>query len=345
MSKIDIIRKFAEQIANMEGMEIGSPIVLEEISFVPIIKQEVPIEERDYLSLSEALEKGVCRIIDKGTEVAHILFQNLGNLPILIEEGEIFKGSGTQDRIAVGTMMVQPGEQIEIAVKCVHAPHHLSAGAKFGYGGKASRGMLNEIRALKYSNAQLNAPVSSINQSKVWSKVSEEMALEDNVTDITQYSQGIEERRKRSKKRSEKVDFPKNTIGFVVINPKGEIKGIEIHRSPHNFNIRKEGIFESLETNISWEPNGKGAFSNPKEKVKNLFEKLSKLKEGKDALNQVEIDGLVINSEGLAGEAFTSAFYSDVCPSCQKHKPRKKSCPHCGFLEEKEDELAYMSLL
>jgi restriction endonuclease S subunit len=87
MSKIDIIRKFAEQIANMEGMEIGSPIVLEEISFVPIIKQEVPIEERDYLSLSEALEKGVCKIIDKGTEVAHILFQNLGNLPILIEEG------------------------------------------------------------------------------------------------------------------------------------------------------------------------------------------------------------------------------------------------------------------
>jgi hypothetical protein len=345
MSKIDVIRKFAKQITNMEGMEIGSPINLEEISFVPIINQQVPVEERDYLSLSEALEEGVCKIIDKGTEVAHIVFENLGDLPILIEEGEIFKGSGTQDRIAVGTVMIQPGEMIEIAVKCVHAPHHLSPGAEFGYGGKASRGMLNEIRMLKFSNAQLNVPVSAINQSRVWNKVGEEMALEENVHDITQYSQGVIERRKRAKNRSKKINFPKNTIGFVVINPEGEIKGIEIHRSPHNFNVRKEGIFESLETNIAWEPTGKNPFSNPKEKVEDLFEKLSKLEEGKNALNQVEIDGLVINSEGFAGEAFTSAFYSAVCPSCHKTKPRKKACPHCGFSEDKSEELAYMSLL
>ena len=345
MSKIDVIRKYAKQITDMDGMEIGPPILLDEISFVPIIKEEVPLDQRDYLTLSEALETEVCKIIDKGTEVAHISFQNLGDLPILIEEGEIFKGSGTQDRISVGTVMVQPSEMIEIAVKCVHAPHHLSAGAAFGYGGKASREMLNEIRVMKYANAQMNIPASTIDQSRVWNKVSEEMESEENVSDITQYSQGVEERRKRAKKRSEKTNFPKNTIGFIVINPKGEIKGIEIHRSPHNFNIRKEGIFESLEANISWEPIGKGPFQNSKEKVKGLFEKLSNLKEGKDALKQVEVDGLVINTEGLTGEAFTSAFYSDVCPSCNKSKPRKKACPHCGFLEDSTEELAYMSLL
>lgn len=345
MSKVDIIRKFAKQITTMDGMEIGPPIILDEISFVPIIKQEVPIEERDYLTLSEALEKGVCKIIDKGTEVAHINFQNLSDLPILIEEGEIFKGSGTQDRISIGTVMVQPGDKIEIAVKCVHAPHHLSAGAAFGYGGKASRGMLNEIRTLKYQSVMTDLPASRIDQSRVWNKVHEEMEIEDNVTDITQYSQGVEERRKRAKKRSIKVDFPKNTIGFVVINPKGEIKGIEVHRSPHNFNVRKDGIFESLETNISWEPVGKGPFQNSKEKVKKLFDTLSNLKEGKDIFNQVEIDGLVINSEGLTGEAFTSAFYSAECPSCKKSKPRKKTCPHCGFLEDVGEEVAFMSLL
>ena len=228
MSKIDVIRKYAKQITDMEGMEIGPPIILDEISFVPIIKEEIPLDQRDYLTLSEALETGVCKIIDKGTEVAHISFQNLGDLPILIEEGEIFKGSGTQDRISVGTVMVQPGEMIEIAVKCVHAPHHLSAGAAFGYGGKASREMLNEIRVMKYANAQMNIPASTIDQSRVWNKVSEEMKSEENVSDITQYSQGVEERRKRAKKRSEKTNFPKNTIGFIVINPKGEIKGIEI---------------------------------------------------------------------------------------------------------------------
>lgn len=345
MSKVKIIKEFAKQIIDMDGMEIGSPIILEEISFIPIIKKEVPIDKRDYLTLSEALDGGFCKIIDKGNEVAHINFQNLGDLPILIEEGEIFKGSGTQDRISIGTVMVQPSDKIEIAVKCVHAPHYLSAGAKFGHGGKASRGMLNEIRTHKYGHAQMNAPVSTIDQSKVWEKVNEEMKLEENVSDTTQYSQGVEERRKRAKKRIKKVDFPKNTIGIVVINPKGEIKGVEIHRSPHNFKVNKEGIFESLETNISWKSIGKGPFSNSKEKAKSLFEKLSKLEEGKDALNQVEVEGLIINSEGLSGEALTSAFFSNVCPSCGEEKPRKKNCPHCNFAEEKDDEFAYMSLL
>ncbi|MFX1338898.1 MAG: ARPP-1 family domain-containing protein [Promethearchaeota archaeon] len=345
MSKIEVIRKYAKQITEMDGMEVGTPIILDEISFVPIIKQETPQEQRDYLTLSEALENGVCKIIDKGTEVAHISFENLGDLPILIEEGEIFKGSGTQDRISIATVMVQPREVIEIAVKCVHAPHHLSTGAAFGYGGKASRGMLNEIRTLKYQSAMTDIPVSKIDQSKVWSKVSEEMKLEQNITDITQYSQGVKERRKRAENRSRNVNFPKNTVGFIVVTPKGEIKGIEVHRSPHNFNVRKEGIFESLEANVSWEPIGKGPFQNSKEKVIGLFEKLSNLKEGKDVLKQVEVDGLVINTEGLTGEAFTSAFYSDVCPSCKKNKPRKKECPHCGFLEDSTEELAYMSLL
>lgn len=345
MSKIDVVRKYAKQITDMDGMEIGTPIILDEISFVPIIKQEVPREDRDYLTLSEALENKVCKIIDKGTEVAHISFENLSDLPILIEEGEIFKGSGTQDRISVATVMVQPREVIEVAVKCVHAPHHLSAGAAFGYGGKASRGMLNEIRTLKYQSAMIDVPASKIDQSRVWSKVSEEMETEQNITDTTQYSQGVEERRKRAENRSNKVIFPKNTVGFIVINPKGEIKGIEVHRSPHNFNVRKDGIFESLEASISWEPVGKGPFQNSKEKVKSLFEKLSNLKEGKDALKQVEVDGLVINTEGVTGEAFTSAFYSDVCPSCNESKPRKKECPHCGFMEDSTEELAYMSLL
>jgi hypothetical protein len=191
----------------------------------------------------------------------------------------------------------------------------------------------------------IDVPASNIDQSKVWSKVNEEMESEQNITEITQYSQGVKERRKRAEKRSKKVTFPKNTVGVVVVTQKGEIKGIEVHRSPHNFNVRKDGIFESLEANISWEPIGKGPFHNSKGKVKDLFEKLSNLKEGEDALKQVEIDGLVINTEGLTGEAFTSAFYSDVCSSCHKSKPRKKKCPHCGFMEDSTEELAYMSLL
>ena len=168
MSKVDIIKKFAGEVLAAENMEIGNPLVMEEITFVPIIKHEIPREERDYLTLSEALEEGVCKIIDKGTEVTHIVFDNLGNLPILIEEGEIFKGEGTQDRMSVATVMVEPTSHMEIGVKCVHAPHGLAAGEYFGYGGKASRGMLRELRTMKYANAMQDIPAFAISQGRVW---------------------------------------------------------------------------------------------------------------------------------------------------------------------------------
>jgi hypothetical protein len=344
LTNIETIREFATKVFTNKGMKIGAPLVLDEISFVPIIKKEISREERDYLTLSEALEQRVCEVIDKGTEVAHILFKNTSDFPILIEEGEIFRGKGTQDRVSIGTVMVEPKTSVEVSVKCVHAPHHLSAGAAFGYGGKVSRGMLNEIRSMKYMNAMTDMPASSIDQSRVWSTVNEEMAAES-VSDKSKYVKGVEKRRERAKKRVEAIKFPNNTIGIVAINPKGEIKGMEIHRTPHNFSIRKKGIFESLEANLSWKPEGKEPYQKAEEKVKELFEKLSNLEEGTDALKQVEIDGLVINKEGLHGEAFTTSFYSNVCPKCDSAKPRKKICPHCGFSEKDSHELTYMSIM
>ena len=344
MTELEVIKKIAAQIVSSDGMEIGEPIVLEEISFVPIIKQEVPKEERDYLTLSEALEIGACEIIDKGTEVAHILFKNLGELPILIEEGDIFLGKGTQDRISVGTVMIEPGAVQEISVKCVHAPHYLSANANFSYGGKASRGMLNEMRSLKFSSATKGYGASTINQARIWNKVTEEMASKKTIKDQTKYTLGINSRREKVIKRSKQLNFPKNIIGIVVVDAEGEIKGVELHRSSHNFNVRKTAILESLETNVKWESTGKGAFSDAQDKAEKMFEKISKLKKGKDTIGQIELDGLVINSEGLQGEAFTSAFYSAICSSCGKSKPRKQKCPSCGFLEEASEDFTYMSL-
>jgi len=344
MTKIKSIKNFANQVLNMEGMEIGVPLVQEGISFVPIIKNEPPRAERDYLTLSEALEENLCNIIDKGTEVAHIVFENLGNSPILIEEGEIFQGEGTQNRISIGTVMVEPHSQIEISVKCVHAPHHLSSGANFYYGGKCSREMLSSLRTMKYSNAVMSAPASTISQGRVWDQVNKELTMEDSAKDKSDYMQGIKARRKRVKKISKSLEFPENTVGFVVLDPKGELKGLEVHHSPHNFKIRKDGILESLENNLSWKSEDKTPYKEPKVATKKIFKTLSNLKEGEDAVNQVEIEGMVINMDGLTGEAYSTTFYSGHCPDCGETKPKIKACPHCGAFEDDDDRLAYLSL-
>lgn len=344
MTNLEVIHKFASQVLNTDGLELGPSVILDEITFVPIIKLETPRDERDYLTLSEALEMNACKIFDKGTEVAHIVFQNIGSMPILIEEGEIFLGQGTQDRICVATIMVPPGETMEIPVKCVHAPHHLRSGAMFNYGGKCSRIMLNELRSLKFHTAAAKVPVSSISQGAVWDKVAMETSVEASVSDRDQYTQAVAARRERAKLRSENLEFPHNTIGVVVLDPEGTIKALEIHRSPNNFTVRKDGILESLEANLSWEKTGKGAYQKAHEKVKSVFKNLSELKEGTQASAQVEVDGLVLNIGGISGEVLTSKFYSAVCPQCNKLKPRKSVCPACGFEEDATDEIAYMSL-
>ncbi len=345
MTKIEVIRDYARRVASMEGFEIGDPLYVSEITFIPILQHEIPRAEREYLTLAEALEEGLCRITEKGTEVAHIIFENVSkSLPILIEEGDIFQGLGTQDRIAVGTIMVEPGAKVEISVKCVHAPHALHRGAAFGYSGKASRLMLNKLRHMKSETAKLGMAASTISQSEVWSTVSEEAAAEV-VSDQTKYHEVVMARKTRSKERFKDLNFPENTVGITVVDSNGKLKAIEIHRSPRNFRLRKASILESIEATIQWEAQNKAPFTKAEETVKNLFKKLTTLEEDKDTHKQIEIDGLVINAEGISGEAFTTAFYSGICPECGKSKPRKKSCPTCGFEETVLEEVAYMSLM
>jgi len=345
MAKIDVVRNFAAQVAAMDGFEIGEPVVLEEISFVPILKNETPRVDREYLTLAEALDEQACHVIDKGNEVAHIVFENTSEFPILIEEGEIFHGMGTQDRMAVGTVMVAPGTVVEIPVKCVHAPHYLSSGAAFVYGGKCSREMLNELRVLKSDNARKIHKASSIDQGRVWRRVEAETAAEAGVSDETQYFQTVSGRGQRASQRVASLQFPKNAVGVAVITPDGQIKGLEVHRSSHNFQVRKEGILESVEASVSWTPTGSGPFQEAKAVVQDMFQKLANLADSGQWQEQVEIDGLVINAEGFNGEVFTSAFYSDKCPSCGAPKPRQKACPSCGYEEESSEEFAYMSLM
>ena len=66
-------------------------------------------------------------------------------------------------------------------------PTSLILGASFLHGGKASRGMLNELRSMKYTNAMHNIPVSSINQNNIWNKVNEELKAEDSVSNKVEY--------------------------------------------------------------------------------------------------------------------------------------------------------------
>ena len=53
MTSIKVLRKFASQVSSTSGYVLGESVLIDEISFIPIIKEETPRSERDYLTLSE----------------------------------------------------------------------------------------------------------------------------------------------------------------------------------------------------------------------------------------------------------------------------------------------------
>jgi hypothetical protein len=336
----DVLSKFAKKILDSDAYSLGEIITEENISFVPIIKEGIPRDQRDYLTIDEAFEEKVLEIIDKGTEIQHLIAKNLGKIPILIEEGEILAGQGTQDRMVLGSIIIEPKSTIEIPVKCVHAPHPLSGGSGFASFSKPSSGMLKKIRNLKYKSVMSDVTTSAIDQSEIWDEVQEETAGYD-VKDKSQYKSTIGVDMQKASKR--KIEFPKSTIGVIAISDEEKVVGAEIHRGPRAFDRRKIYLLTTIERKFK---KNKKPITNEQAKTKSqsFLEELSNIKES-EVMKQLEIDGLLFKlADDIQGEFVSNKFYSDICPKCNKPKPRVAICKKCKFEEEVEEELLYASM-
>ncbi|MFX1254556.1 MAG: ARPP-1 family domain-containing protein [Promethearchaeota archaeon] len=341
MTTSKLVRDFAKNVLDEENFSLGNAIPVENVIFVPILKEETSREERDYLTIEEALNENVLKIVDKGTEIAHLIVTNEADLPVLIEEGEVFEGQGTQDRIVVGSVIIQPKTTIEIPVKCVHAPHPLATNAQFrSSSGKGSRSMLRKMRSMKYQAAQSFASTARISQGEVWDSVAEETATE-NVRDSSRYKEAMDERSKRAKAR--KIEFPKNTIGFIAVSEEDKLLAMELHRTPRAFKRRKDSIIVSVEKELK-----EGVKPISKEQAskrsREVLQELASIDE-EQVQTQIEVDGLLLNlAGGMQGEYTVNKFYSASCPKCGAKKPRVEVCPECGFEEEVADRLMHFSL-
>ncbi|NHJ49607.1 MAG: hypothetical protein FK733_17590 [Asgard group archaeon] len=336
----EVLSRFAKSILDSDVHSLGESITEDNIAFVPIIKTSIPREKRDYLTVDEALEEKVLEIIDKGTEIEHLVAKNLGNIPILIEEGEILAGDGTQDRIVLGSIILQAEVTIEIPVKCVHAPHPLSTGSGFAAFSKPSRAMLGKMRSMKSKAAEKKVPTSDIDQSEMWETVQQEN-VNYNVDDKSQYRSTIGVDMNSAKKR--KIEFPKGTIGVIAISDEGKIVGVEIHRVPRAFSRRKIFLMTSMERQFK-KKKKPIASEQAKKKSKKFLEQLTKI-DDKEVKKQLEVDGVLFKlDDGTHGEYVSNRFYSDICPNCGKKKQKVAVCKKCKHEEEAEEELMYASM-
>lgn len=128
------LRPFLEAIRTETlGFGFGSPWRYGENStgvVLPILREDKEESVITYLLLVEAKE---VEIVDTG-KIDEVQLINKEELPVFIRMGELLQGS-TQERTAIISRLIMPGEKTTIAVKCVHAGRGISPGSIFTSGG------------------------------------------------------------------------------------------------------------------------------------------------------------------------------------------------------------------
>ncbi|MHA2152941.1 MAG: ARPP-1 family domain-containing protein [Candidatus Thorarchaeota archaeon] len=243
------IRDFAGDILGNSEFSLENPVSHEGISFVPIVLNEEE-QDQEYVNAALALESGTLIISEVGDAVNSLLAQNTGNIPVLIEEAEVLASRGSQDRIVVASVILQPGEETRIPVKCVHAPHALSKSSRYMTVGSGSVPLKSGMRRMKYQSIMTDVdhyePETAVDQREVWSEVAKH-GKSFGLGDPTKYVEAMAEIKKKASHSAKEIGkrLPDNTCGFVVVDATGTVASLEFYRNVNSFKHRT-GVIEAI---------------------------------------------------------------------------------------------------
>lgn len=133
-----------------------------------------PEHEPDYITLDDALEEGTAQVreISESGSVPEILFENNGEQPVLLLDGEELVGA-KQNRILNLTILAPAMQQIAIPVSCVEAGRWARNRADFR---TTNRMMYSKVRMQKaqaVSASLRNSNARRANQTEVWNSIAE----------------------------------------------------------------------------------------------------------------------------------------------------------------------------
>lgn len=142
-----------------EGQTLGEPIIHANMAVYPV-RSSVQAEVADYLTLDEALQKGLIEVTEKDqAEVNEVYVTNLADLPVYLMAGEVILG-GKQDRVvAKDTIVPAQAKKYPVRVFCVEPHRWIGATEQF----RESK--------LEASPAVRKAAQVSEDQARVWEEV------------------------------------------------------------------------------------------------------------------------------------------------------------------------------
>lgn len=300
------IRSLAEEILQDRSYHLQGPISHSGISLVPIVSSSDFSDALEYINAAEALELGKLAIIEGGDAVNTLIAKNTGDVPILIEESEVLVASSSQDRIVVASVLLQPGEERRIPVKCVHAPHSLHRGATYYSIGASGAGLRSSLQKKKYMSIMTDVEhycaESAVDQRDVWEKV-EKYCTSLGLEDPTKYTDALSKIKDTAASIAKEVrdKLPKGTCGVIVIDPTGKIIAMELYSKERAF-MRRAGFLESVLMEFSDQTKkaleGEAAWS----KAVQLLLQMKDIKSN-EVLAKTDTQSISIGLHDLRGEA------------------------------------------
>ncbi len=154
----------------INSLKIGDPLAFNQLTIKPIFTGtdfSLPL-----LTLEEALEQKALEITEKseGGSVPELLVKNLGNIDVIVLEGEELRGA-KQNRIVNTTIIIPAGGEIILPVSCVEQGRWSYVSKSFSSGGNVLYPSLRKLSHDSVTKSLRRDRSYESDQTGIWSEL------------------------------------------------------------------------------------------------------------------------------------------------------------------------------
>jgi hypothetical protein len=156
----------------LSSITIGDPVYFGGLTMFPLFRDGALPPQPGYLLLEEAITLGTARVteVGEGGSVPELRFENLGEKPVLLLDGEELIGA-KQNRVVNLTILAPAKQVIVIPVSCVEAHRWHANTEEFR---PAKHVMYSRVRAAKaaqVSGSMVAGTSRRADQSAIWEEI------------------------------------------------------------------------------------------------------------------------------------------------------------------------------
>jgi hypothetical protein len=156
----------------LQSITVHEPSYFGGLTLFPLLRHSPQPPEPEYSLLEEAVVHGAARIteVNEMGSVPELLFENLGEKPVLLLDGEELIGA-KQNRVVNLTILAPAKQAIAIPVSCVEAGRWHAQTAEFG---TANHLMYSRARAAKSAQVSRSMAASESRESAqhaIWDEI------------------------------------------------------------------------------------------------------------------------------------------------------------------------------